>query len=117
MAFSLTSKKACSTVKDLRLPISNVIMTMKKQPQIEVKLGLININFELNMTETDEKLTDLNGLPVSVPVLYSKHYLGGFQATLPTWPNQGKSVGEWIQHLCSIFQATCYVAHFHVREN
>ncbi|CAP24458.2 Protein CBG03591 [Caenorhabditis briggsae] len=62
-------------------------------------------------------MTHLNGLPVSVQVLYSNHYTDGFQDILSTWTNQGKSVGEWIQHLCSINQPKlCYVKVFHVRE-
>ncbi|CAO4371127.1 unnamed protein product [Caenorhabditis nigoni] len=117
MAYSFLSKKASSIVKDLHLPISDVVITMKKQPQIEVKLGFIIIKFELNMDETDEKMTDLDGFPVSVNVSYRNHSIRGFRNILSTWTNQGKSVGEWIQHLCSINQPKhCYVASFHVRE-
>ncbi|UMM25162.1 hypothetical protein L5515_005097 [Caenorhabditis briggsae] len=117
MAYSFISKKAFSIVKSLRLPISHVKTTTKKQPEIEVSLGLITIKFELIMHEIDEKMTHLNGVPVSVQVLYSNHYIDGFQDILSTWTNQGKSVGEWIQHLCSINQPKlCYVKVFHVRE-
>ncbi|PIC39478.1 hypothetical protein B9Z55_011153 [Caenorhabditis nigoni] len=117
IAYSFLSRKAFSTVKALRLPISNVIIRMKKQPEIEMTLSLIRIKFELNMPEDDEKMTTLNGFPVSVNVSYSNHYIPGFQDILSTWTNQGKTVEEWIQHICSINQPThCYVAIFHVRE-
>ncbi|PIC39477.1 hypothetical protein B9Z55_011152 [Caenorhabditis nigoni] len=117
IAYSFLSKKAYSMVKDLRLPIFSVIMTMKKQPQIDVKLSSTYIKFELNMPENDEKMAHLNGFPVDVKVTYRKFENRGFSEKISTWTNQGKTFGEWIQHLCSINQPKgFYVNVFHVRE-
>ncbi|PIC39515.1 hypothetical protein B9Z55_011176 [Caenorhabditis nigoni] len=117
IAYSFLSKKAFSTVKALRLPIFNVRITMKKQPEIEVTLSFISIKFELNMRENDEKMTHLNGFPVDVKVIYENSKIREFSEILSVWSDQGKSVGEWIQHLCSINQPKyCYIKTFHVRE-
>ncbi|CAO4371128.1 unnamed protein product [Caenorhabditis nigoni] len=62
-------------------------------------------------------MMDLNGLPVNVKVTHRNYKNGGFQDLLSTWTNQGKTVGEWIQHLCSLNQPKyCYHKTFHVRE-
>ncbi|CAP24457.2 Protein CBG03590 [Caenorhabditis briggsae] len=117
MAYSFISKKAFSIVKALRLPISHVRITMKKKPQIEVKLSLISIKFELNMSENDEKITHLNGFPVTVKVSYSYYEIDGLRGILSAWTNQEKTVGEWIQHLCSYSQPKCCLNKIiHVRE-
>ncbi|PIC39475.1 hypothetical protein B9Z55_011151 [Caenorhabditis nigoni] len=117
IAYSFLSKKAYSMIKDLHLPILHVMITMKKQPEIEVKLSSISIKFELNMLENNENMTDLNGFPVDVRVTYRNHENRGFSEKISTWTNQGKSVGEWVQHLCSISQPEVYiVAEFYVRE-
>ncbi|PIC39517.1 hypothetical protein B9Z55_011178 [Caenorhabditis nigoni] len=117
IAYSFLSKKSYSMVKALRLPILNVMITMKKQPQIEVTLSFISIKFELNMPENDEKITHLNGFPVDVKVTYLNFENYEFNEKITTWTNQGKTVGEWIQHLCSLNQPkNCYVTDFYVRE-
>ncbi|CAO4371116.1 unnamed protein product [Caenorhabditis nigoni] len=116
IAYSFVSKKAYSMIQSFRLPILTVRITMKKQPEIEVKLSAISIKFGLNMQENDEKMTHLNGLPVNVRVTYLNFENHEFSKKISTWTNQGKTVGEWIQHLCSISQAECYVADFLVRD-
>ncbi|CAR98660.1 Protein CBG26133 [Caenorhabditis briggsae] len=30
------------------------------------------------------------------------------------WSNQGKNIGEWVQHLSSMFRCECYEAIFHI---
>ncbi|UMM25150.1 hypothetical protein L5515_005085 [Caenorhabditis briggsae] len=57
-------------------------------------------------------MTNLNDLPVRVEVCNRS-------GVIPfIWSNQGKSIAEWIQHLCSISQSEkSYAADFYVYRN
>ncbi|PIC39665.1 hypothetical protein B9Z55_011281 [Caenorhabditis nigoni] len=103
IAYSLVSKKALSMVQSLRLPLQEVQISMMTKPMIELEfrndLNLLEIiRIEFKMGRKSKKMASLNDLPVNVDVL--KGLVGDDIAV--TISNQGMSLGEWIQHICSI---------------
>ncbi|PIC39469.1 hypothetical protein B9Z55_011145 [Caenorhabditis nigoni] len=112
-AFSFTSKKAYSIVQDLRLPISHILITIeKRQPQLIVRFGYLWVSFLWRLSRNNKRMTNLNDLPARVEV-------SNRNGMIPfIWSDQGKSIAEWIQHLCSILQSEkCCGADFHVYRN
>ncbi|PIC39498.1 hypothetical protein B9Z55_011166 [Caenorhabditis nigoni] len=117
MAYSFVSKKSHSMVTALRLPVSLVQITMKTRPVIVAYIGGTNMKFDLNMHENNGRMVNLNDLPVNVNVTCNHNMAVGFREISLTWSNQGMRLGEWVQHLCSIFHyERCSIADFHVRE-
>ncbi|UMM25155.1 hypothetical protein L5515_005090 [Caenorhabditis briggsae] len=102
VAYSFVSKKAYSMVKSLRIPIGDVETTLKASPEIKISIGLMSLNYELKIHENDRRRMELNKVPVNVKVELKRSSI--LDPETSTMSNQGKNMGEWIQHLCSIFQ-------------
>ncbi|CAO4371228.1 unnamed protein product [Caenorhabditis nigoni] len=71
------------------------------------------------MGDNEEEMTNLDDIPTSVDVSIREHgYLEEFRPVIEfteyTWSNQGKSIGEWIKHICSIFRCEYYEAEFRI---
>ncbi|PIC39619.1 hypothetical protein B9Z55_011249 [Caenorhabditis nigoni] len=76
------------------------------------------------MSEDDEEMTSLEDIPISTNVSNKKRLLMTDPKTMEiyrnfvpvslTWSNQGKSIGQWIQHIYSIFRCKWYEADFNL---
>ncbi|CAP24488.1 Protein CBG03637 [Caenorhabditis briggsae] len=112
IAYTFTSKKALSLVKSLRLPLRRAT-TKIGWPSVRLVFRDITVVFKYKMGKNDEVMTTLDDIPVNVdvelmrfnPIPESKAFI---------WSNQGKNIGEWVQHLSSMFRCECYEAIFHI---
>ncbi|UMM25158.1 hypothetical protein L5515_005093 [Caenorhabditis briggsae] len=96
MAFSFTSKKSLSMFKALRLPVHHVKLAFPNE--IAVLFDRVYYSFYLKRHGNDDQIRSLNDLPASVDIRATS--LGNIGRL--TWSNQGKTIGEWIHHFCSI---------------
>ncbi|PIC39594.1 hypothetical protein B9Z55_011230 [Caenorhabditis nigoni] len=110
IAFSIISKKSSSMVQSLCLPLIRAQIVMG-WPEICLDFGSINVLFKWKMGENDKEMTSLDDIPVSVAVKFRRFNPISESKTF-TWSNQGKNIGEWVQHLRSIFRCGCYEATF-----
>ncbi|UMM25248.1 hypothetical protein L5515_005148 [Caenorhabditis briggsae] len=103
IAHSFVSKKALSMVQSLRLPIRSVQIKLDEDTEIALNFENRCIVFELTIRK---QMASLNALPVKV-----KTWKDTTMDTLNdddtrnqavTMSNYGMTLGEWIQHLCSI---------------
>ncbi|CAO4371263.1 unnamed protein product [Caenorhabditis nigoni] len=106
IAHSFVSKEALSMVQNLRLPIKSVKILMWEDPRIELEFGNRCIVLELQMRKNNKQIISLNALPVKVKIWKNKT-MGELNYDDPRNPavimsNYGMTLGEWIQHLCSI---------------
>ncbi|PIC39506.1 hypothetical protein B9Z55_011170 [Caenorhabditis nigoni] len=114
--YSLLSKKACSMVKDLCLPISSVQIKMEKRPVIVFHFSSTSIIVRLKVQkESNDQKTRLDDDFVR---FYVNESTSLFREDLPIyWWEHGKSLGEWIQRLCSIsHNKTPYDVEFNLAE-
>ncbi|PIC39503.1 hypothetical protein B9Z55_011168 [Caenorhabditis nigoni] len=102
MGLSTVSKKAYSMVESLRVPIGDVEVTLKASPEIKIFIGLMTLNYQLNIDEIDPRRMELDKDPVNVKVELRRST--DSEPETSTMSNQGKNFGEWIHHLCSISQ-------------
>ncbi|PIC39505.1 hypothetical protein B9Z55_011169 [Caenorhabditis nigoni] len=116
--YSWISKKTCSMVKALCLPISSVQVTIDKHPQIVLKFGSITVNFELTMPiKHGRHLTTLDDFGVRFHVSMENDRNRRFRYVAFFESNEELSIGEYIQRLCSIsHNETSYVAVFNIGE-
>ncbi|CAO4371093.1 unnamed protein product [Caenorhabditis nigoni] len=121
IAYSLLSKNTLSLVQSLRLPLENARIHICEWPDVLLNFGnnstiyfLLNRRVGLN----DKEIMILDASPVNVRVTTRKPSQGfppNIESEIFPWSNQQKSIREWIQHLCSIFQCDCYEATFSLR--
>ncbi|PIC38895.1 hypothetical protein B9Z55_010759 [Caenorhabditis nigoni] len=98
-------------MKALRIPIPSVqIKFMGWAEIIFATKNLTAINFILKSQRSDGMMTSLDDIPVNLDV--SRGHFSSPTNRAFTLPNQGMSLGKWIQHLCSIFQSEDYRAEF-----
>ncbi|PIC39020.1 hypothetical protein B9Z55_010844 [Caenorhabditis nigoni] len=116
-AYSLASKKSYSKIKSLRLPIPKVLIRIHGElfGFMEISLAAKDItdgeiSFKLQSQRSDGMITSLDDIPVNLEV--SKTLFSPFGHKLFDLSNQGMCFGEWIQHICSIFQGKHYGAEF-----
>ncbi|CAO4371238.1 unnamed protein product [Caenorhabditis nigoni] len=119
IAYSLTSKKALSLVQSLGLPLRSARIGMSYWPEIRFDFGQIDVQFNWDMGADDKEMTSLDDIPVKVNVSVqniddSTVFRRVTKSTIFNWPNHGKSIGEWIKHICSIFRYESYEAFFHI---
>ncbi|CAO4371233.1 unnamed protein product [Caenorhabditis nigoni] len=118
ISYSLTSKKALSLVQSLGLSLKNAQIRMNDYPSIHLNFGHITVQFNWDMGEDDEEETSLEDIPVKVNVsvqnIDSTVFRRNIKSTIFNWSNQIKSIGEWIKHICSIFQCEHYEAVFFI---
>ncbi|CAO4371235.1 unnamed protein product [Caenorhabditis nigoni] len=108
VAFSLTSKKALSLVQTLCLTTEKIIIRIG-DPGILLHFDHIFVRLKWRRANPDEEMKSLKDIPDDVYIRPEKNPRTPF-----TWLNQGKSIGEWIQHLCSIFRCERHEAEFHI---
>ncbi|CAO4370499.1 unnamed protein product [Caenorhabditis nigoni] len=101
-------------MKALRIPISHVTISMREFVEISLKTkDFTEINFKLKSHRRDGMITSLDDILANLDV--SKEQLNFAQDNrLFTLSSQGMSLGEWVQHLCSIFQCEHYGADFSI---
>ncbi|PIC39508.1 hypothetical protein B9Z55_011171 [Caenorhabditis nigoni] len=97
IAFSFTSKKSLSMVQALRLPIRHVKLVFPNE--IAVLFDRVYYSSYLKIHGNDNQIRSLNDLPASVDI---RAISFGNSQRLLTWSNQGKTIGNWINHFCSI---------------
>ncbi|PIC39627.1 hypothetical protein B9Z55_011255 [Caenorhabditis nigoni] len=114
IAYSLTSKKALSLVQSLGVSLGNAQIRMNDWPNIYLDFGNNTVQFNWTMDVNGEDLPDLDEIPIDVDVSAQKIDDSTVHIEPFTWSNQGKSIGEWIQHICSIFLCELYEADFHI---
>ncbi|CAO4361469.1 unnamed protein product [Caenorhabditis nigoni] len=76
------------------------------------------------MGDNHEELKNLNDIPIDVDVTIEKRSLIFDDDDMEFWPtvvsktyfwsNQEKNIGQWIQHICSIFRCDSYEAGFSI---
>ncbi|CAO4370575.1 unnamed protein product [Caenorhabditis nigoni] len=112
-AFSFASKKSHSKIKSLCIPILKAQIVMKGFAEITFTTkDLTAIKFMLKSERSDGMMTSLDEIAINVNVYNG--YISFLRNIAFTWSNQGMNLGEWIQHLCSIFQCEDYGAIFYV---
>ncbi|PIC39454.1 hypothetical protein B9Z55_011135 [Caenorhabditis nigoni] len=124
IACSLTSKKVLSIVQSLGLSLRSAKIKMKELPEIYLSFGSIILQFKRRMGKNGKRMTRIDDIPIGVDVSIRKRcarlnrITGRFRENVDfkvaTWSNPGKSIGEWIKHIYSIFRCKCYEAEFHV---
>ncbi|PIC39657.1 hypothetical protein B9Z55_011277 [Caenorhabditis nigoni] len=118
IVYSCVSKKALALVQSLHLPIKSVQIIMKEDPVIEFEFRNDFVSLEFEMDRNNEQVASLNDHPVNVKVLKDKlSYLANDDPRnqVVTMSNQGMTLREWIQHLCSISNnVKLYEAEFRV---
>ncbi|CAO4371237.1 unnamed protein product [Caenorhabditis nigoni] len=118
IAYSLTSKKALSLVHSLGLSLDKAQINTGR-PEMNLDIGHISVAFNWKMGDNNEEMTSLDDIPINVDVEIREHgYLEEFRPVIEftefTWSNKGKSIGEWIKHICSIFRCEHYEAEFRI---
>ncbi|PIC39615.1 hypothetical protein B9Z55_011245 [Caenorhabditis nigoni] len=118
IAFSFLSKKSLSLVKSLRLSLEEARINICKRPDMYLDFGNISVLLKWKMGKNDQEMTSFDDVPLQVDVStqkidYITMFLPTIQSAAFTWSNQKKSIREWIQHLCSIFQYKCQKVNFY----
>ncbi|CAO4370574.1 unnamed protein product [Caenorhabditis nigoni] len=110
-AFSFASKKSYSKIKSLRIPISRVQIKLMGWTVITLtsKDGSA-ITFKLT-SHNNGLMTSLDDISVNLDVLKGTSPFSTRNRAFAV-SNQGMRLGEWIQHLCSIFQCENYEVRF-----
>ncbi|CAO4371098.1 unnamed protein product [Caenorhabditis nigoni] len=113
IAYSFLSKKALSLVQSLHLPLENARIEICEWPVTYFDFGYISILMEWRMGGNNREITSLDDIPVSVDVTTQRNGdYTNIESETFAWSVQKKSMSEWIQNLCSIFQFDCYEADF-----
>ncbi|PIC39452.1 hypothetical protein B9Z55_011134 [Caenorhabditis nigoni] len=126
IAYSFTSKKSFSFIQTLGLSLEDVHIKMEKLSAVYLNFGCYTVEINMRMGENGREKTSLDDIPVSVDVSTEKidwslnretmEWRIISESTVSTWSNQEKSIGEWIQHLCSIFRCEDYESEFQIKE-
>ncbi|PIC39624.1 hypothetical protein B9Z55_011253 [Caenorhabditis nigoni] len=123
IAYSLTSKKALSLVQFLGLSLQSAQIKIG-WPSIFLDFGDSTIQIKWKEGEYDEEMMSFDDIPINVAVTTRKNSLTFdfvsmeffpiFEIASFTWSNKGKSIGQWVQHIYSIFRCDWYEATFHI---
>ncbi|CAP37237.1 Protein CBG20210 [Caenorhabditis briggsae] len=88
---------------------------MNDWPEIYLDFGNNTVQFNWKMDEIDEDMPGLEEIPIDVDVSVQKIDNSAMGHIEPfAWSNQGKSIGDWVKHICSIFRCELYEADFHI---